>query len=35
MTYIKKRWTVIKEIIGKAKQLKNQTFPGNLKLITK
>ena len=32
---IKKRWTVMKEINGKAKDSKNQTFPGNLKLVTK
>ena len=32
---IKKRWTVIKEIIGTEKIVKNQIFPGNLRLVTK
>ena len=31
---IKKQWIIMKEIVGKAKQ-KNQTFIGNLKLVTK
>ena len=32
---IKKRWTFMKEINGKAKDSKNQTLPGNLKLARK
>ena len=34
---IKKKWAVMKERIDKAKQSKSkiQTFPGNLKLVTK
>ena len=32
---IKKRWIIMKEIVGKAKHKKNQTFIGNLKLVTK
>ena len=32
---IKKRWNVMKEIIGKAKHSKNQTFPRNINLVTK
>ena len=32
---IKKRWTVMKEIIGKAKHSKKSNFLGNVKLTTK
>ena len=35
MTYIKKRWTVIKEIIGKAKHSKKSNFPWKLKIDNK